>query len=60
MPRKRFEEQPYDPIGADIVRDAATIGQRIRAVVDGPDLRSRPLSNEAGSLNQSSRQNLGC
>ena len=27
MPRKRFEDEPYNPIEAEIARDAASIGQ---------------------------------
>jgi hypothetical protein len=34
MPRKQFEEQPYNPIEADLARDAAASG---RPVADGQD-----------------------
>lgn len=31
MPKKRFEERPYDPISADLVRDATSVQPRITA-----------------------------
>lgn len=36
MPRKRFDDKPYNPIEADLARDAASIDQRRPADNEGP------------------------
>jgi hypothetical protein len=42
MPRKRFDDKPYNPIEADLARDAASIDQRRPASNEAPIVREGP------------------
>lgn len=42
MPRKRFDDKPYNPIEADLARDAASIDQRRPPDNETPVIRERP------------------
>lgn len=41
MPKKRFEERPYDPISADLVRDATSA--QTRGLVSAPPISLVPI-----------------
>ena len=58
MPKKRFEERPYDPISADLVRDvtaAKTLGERARTLSAQTPMalisaRSEPIMQPFGQV----------
>ncbi len=46
MPKKRFEERPYDPISADLVRDATS--PQTRGPISAPPISLVPVRTTVG------------
>jgi len=61
MPRKRFDDKPYNPIEADLARDAASIDQRRPANNETPLMREWPAAAdlENGSRRPQQPRNTG-
>ena len=57
MPRKRFENQPYNPIEADLARDAATIERQLKSAVNRSPTLDAPLTADTNNRQRQTRHN---